>query len=186
MDNGASSYRRFLEGDDAGLVEIIRDYKDGLILYLNGYAGNIHMAEEMTEDVFVRLGVKRPKYDEKKAAFKTWLYTIGRNVAIDYLRRNRRRNEVSTEELQELISEESNLELSYIWEEQKIVLHKAIRKLKAEYQQVLWLSYFEGFSNKETALIMKKSVRSIENLLYRARLAVKSELEKEGFAYEEL
>ncbi|MBE5887588.1 MAG: RNA polymerase sigma factor [Lachnospiraceae bacterium] len=186
MDNGASSYRRFLEGDDAGLVEIIRDYKDGLILYLNGYASNIHVAEEMTEDVFVKLGIKRPKYDEKKASFKTWLYTIGRNVAIDYLRRNRRRHEVSTEELQDLASEENSLELSYIWEEQKIVLHKAIRKLKAEYQQVLWLSYFEEFSNKEIAAIMKKSVRGVESLLYRARLAVKSELEKEGFEYEEL
>ena len=32
MDNGASSYRRFLEGDDNGIVEIIRDYKDGLML----------------------------------------------------------------------------------------------------------------------------------------------------------
>ena len=33
MDNGASSYRRFLEGDDNGIVEIIRDYKDGLIFF---------------------------------------------------------------------------------------------------------------------------------------------------------
>ena len=37
MDNGASSYRRFLDGDDEGIVEIIRDYKDGLILYLNAF-----------------------------------------------------------------------------------------------------------------------------------------------------
>ena len=37
MDNGASSYRRFLNGDDEGIVEIVNDYKDGLILYLNGY-----------------------------------------------------------------------------------------------------------------------------------------------------
>ena len=36
MDNGASSYRRFrLEGDECGLAEIIRDYRDGLIFYLN-------------------------------------------------------------------------------------------------------------------------------------------------------
>lgn len=33
MDNGASSYRRFLDGDDKGLSEIVRDYRDGLILY---------------------------------------------------------------------------------------------------------------------------------------------------------
>lgn len=185
MDNGASSYRRFLEGDDTGLVEIIRDYKDGLILYLNGYAGNIHIAEEMTEDVFVKLGVKRPKYDERKATFKTWIYTIGRNVAIDYLRRNRKQMTVSMEELQEIANEEYALDVFYIWEEQKIALHRAIRKLKVEYQQVLWLSYFEEFSNKEIAQIMRKSVRGVESLVYRARLAVKSELEKEGFEYEE-
>ena len=34
MDNGASSYRRFLDGDDKGLAEIVRDYSDGLTLYL--------------------------------------------------------------------------------------------------------------------------------------------------------
>ena len=37
MDNGASSYRRFLDGDDSGMVELVRDYKDGLLLYLNSY-----------------------------------------------------------------------------------------------------------------------------------------------------
>lgn len=34
MDNGAGSYRRFLAGNDTGMVELIRDYKDGLLLYL--------------------------------------------------------------------------------------------------------------------------------------------------------
>ena len=41
MDNGASSYRRFLDGDDNGITEIVENYKDGLILYLNGYVKNI-------------------------------------------------------------------------------------------------------------------------------------------------
>ncbi len=53
MDNGASSYRRFLAGDDTGIVEIIRIYKDGLILYLNGYLNNIYEAEEVMEDIFL-------------------------------------------------------------------------------------------------------------------------------------
>ena len=50
MDNGASSYRRFLDGDDSGLAELVRDYKDGLILYLNGFVQNMHTAEELMED----------------------------------------------------------------------------------------------------------------------------------------
>ncbi len=41
MDNGASSYRRFLDGDDKGLTEIVKEYKDGLILYLNGFVSGI-------------------------------------------------------------------------------------------------------------------------------------------------
>ncbi len=62
MDNGAGSYRRFLDGDDEGIVEIVGDYKDGLILFLNGYVKNIFLAEELTEDTFFRLIVKKPRY----------------------------------------------------------------------------------------------------------------------------
>lgn len=59
MDNGASSYRRFRDnGDESGLVEIIRDYKDGLILYLTSIVGNIQTAEELAEDTFVPLSIK--------------------------------------------------------------------------------------------------------------------------------
>ena len=186
MDNGASSYRRFREdGDEGGLVEIIRDYKDGLILYLNSFVGNIHTAEDLAEDTFVLLGIKKPK-DKGKGSFKTWLYTIGRNVAIDYLRRNSKRGNISIEDCPEIFSDEQNLEKAYIKEERKITLHRALAKLKSEYRQVLWLVYFEDFSIKQVAAVMKKSVHSVETLVYRARKALKSQLELEGFVYEEL
>ena len=55
MDNGAISYHRFLNGDDKGITEIVGSYKDGLILYLNGYVNNIIIAEELTEDTFFGL-----------------------------------------------------------------------------------------------------------------------------------
>lgn len=78
MDNGAGSYRRFLDGDDAGIAEIVKDYKDGLILYLNGYVKNIYIAEELAEDTFFRLITKKPNFSGK-STFKSWLYSIGRN-----------------------------------------------------------------------------------------------------------
>ena len=86
MDNGASSYRRFLEGDNEGLAEIIREYSDGLIFYINSYVHNISLAEEIMEDVFVYIAVKRPKYMEK-SSFKTWLYAIARYTSIDCLKK---------------------------------------------------------------------------------------------------
>lgn len=182
MDNGESSYRRFLAGDDDGFVEIVRDYKDGLTFYLNGYVRDIHIAEELTEDTFFKLLVKKPRYTHK-CTFKTWLYTIGRNTALDYLRHNAKKCDI---DLDIILKDEENLEREYLKEERKITVHKALRKINPEYSRVLYLSYFEDFDNAETARIMKKSKRQVENLLYRAKQSLKAELNKEGFIYEEL
>ena len=184
MDNGASSYRRFLDGDDKGITEIVENYKDGLILYLNGYVNNIFIAEELTEDTFFRLVIKKPKYSGK-STFKSWLYAIGRNVAVDYIRHNSKILNVPIDDVENYLIEEQNLEQSYIKEENMLIVNKALNELIPEYRNVLWLTYFEEFSNKETAIILKKTERQIKNLLYRARKALKSKLEKEGFEYDE-
>ena len=184
MDNGASSYRRFLDGDDNGITEIVENYKDGLILYLNGYVNNIFVAEELTEDTFFRLIIKKPKYSGK-STFKSWLYAIGRNVAVDYIRHNSKILNVPIDDVENYLIEEQNLEQSYIKEENMLIVNKALNELIPEYRNVLWLTYFEEFSNKETAIILKKTERQIKNLLYRARKALKSKLEKEGFEYAE-
>ena len=185
MDNGASSYRRFLDGDDKGLAEIVRDYKDGLILYLNGIVSNISVAEELMEETFFKLITKKPRFSAKHS-FKTWLYTIGRNVAIDYIRHNSKRSDVSMDDVENYFRDEYDLERMYIVEERKIAVHRALKKLRPEYRQVIWLIYFEGFSNADAAAVMKKSARQMKNLVYRAKSALKSELDKEGFVYEEL
>ena len=184
MDNGASSYRRFLDGDDNGITEIVEIYKDGLILYLNGYVNNIFVAEELTEDTFFRLVIKKPKYSGK-STFKSWLYAIGRNVAVDYIRHNSKMLSFPIDDVVNYPTEEQSLEQSYIKEENMLIVSKALNELIPEYRNVLWLTYFEEFSNKETAIIFKKTERQIKNLLYRARKALKSKLEKEGFEYDE-
>ena len=184
MDNGASSYRRFREeGDASGLAEIIRDYKDGLILYLSSLVGDVRTAEELAEDTFVLLGTKKPR-DKGKSSFRTWLYRIGHNVAVDYLRRTRK-GDVPLDECAELTDEERDLEASYLRDERKQAVHHALRQLKPEYRQALWLIYFEGFSCQEAATVLKKSVHSVETLLYRARNALRLQLQSEGFEYED-
>lgn len=185
MDIGASSYRRYLDGDDTGLTEIIKEYKDGLTLYINGYVKNIFIAEDLMEETFFKLATKRPGF-LGKSSFKTWLFAIARNVAADYLRKNSGVSAVSIEDYENKAAEETNVEKEYLIKEQKIALHRAMKQLKAEYYQVLYLCYFEDFSNAQAAKIMTKSKRQIENLVYRAKNTLKSELEKEGFEYENL
>lgn len=183
MSSGESNYSRYLSGDDGGLVEIIREYKDGLIFFLNGFTRDINTAEELCEDVFVKLAVKKPRFDGR-SSFKTFLYAIARNTALDHLKT--RKPHISLDDVAELTSDEQSLEAVYLREERKIAVHRALDKLKPDYRQVLWLTYFEELSNKETAAVMKKSVHGIETLVYRARNALKKQLEREGFVYENI
>ena len=185
MDNGESSYRRFLSGDDEGLTLIIKEYKDGLILYINSYVANIYVAEDLMQDTFFKIAVKKPKFKEE-SSFKTWLYAIGRNIALDYLRKRSKDSFLSIDDMENCVRDEVDLENLYIKNEHKKLLHKALSTLKAEYRQVLWLVYFEGFSNDQAAQVMGKSKRQIENLIYRAKQSLESALGKEGLEYEEL
>lgn len=185
MDDAIDSYRRFLSGDNSGLEEIIGVYRDGLMIYLNGFVGDICIAEELTEETFVKLVLKRPRFLQR-SAFKTWLYAIARNLAFDHLRRHSGKSNISLDNCPELTADEEALERSYIRQEDKILLHRAMRKLKREYRQILWLIYFEGFTHKEAARIMRRSTHSAETLSYRARQALKRNLLEEGYVYEDL
>lgn len=185
MDNGARSYRRFLEGDDDGVVEIVRDYKDGLILFLNRYVHNVHIAEELAEETFFRIIVKKPHF-VRKGAFKTWLYTIGRNTANNYLKHAGKTLHADLENLVHLSGEIESLERAYIREEEKIVIHRALANINPDYGKVLYLKFFENMSNDEIAAVMKKNKRQVENLIYQSKRALKSELDREGFHYEGL
>ena len=184
MDNGASSYRRFLSGDKAALVDIISEYREGLVLYINSLLNDFCTAEEIAEEVFIKLYVGKPKFSEK-CTFRTWLYTIGRNTAIDHIRKSSKVKEKSIDDFYDL-ADKDNIETSYIKDEDKKVLYKALEQLSDEYRQVLHLVYFEGFTNTETAIIMRKSERQIRNLLYRSKGALKKILGKEGVSYEQL
>lgn len=184
MNNGNENYRHFLDGDDAAFAQIVKDYKDCLTLYLNGYVGNIYIAEELMEETFFKLITRRPKFNEK-SSFKTWLYAIARNIAIDYLRRHKNAP-VSIDDYDNLLIEELTVEQEYLKKEQKIELYNAMKNLSYEYRQVLFLIYFEDFTNTQAASVMKKNKRQIENLIYRAKQSLKKWLEKEGFVYEEL
>lgn len=185
MDSGADSYRRFLEGEDGQIETLLMEYKDGLMLYLNGYVHNILVAEELMEDTFFKLIVRKPVFFERYS-FKTWLYTIGRNLAIDYLRKSARQADEPVETYAAMLAEEEALEKSVLREERRLLVHRALEKLKAEYREVLYLTYFEGMSNAQTGRIMKKSKSQIEMLVYRAKKSLKAQLEKKGFIYEEL
>ena len=179
MDHGAESYRRFLAGDEAGLVEIVRMYADGLVFFVLPILGGAAAAEDIAEETFARLCLKKPAYQDT-ASFKTWLYTVARNLALDE-RRKRARTPVSLEDAAMALPDPADTpEEVCIRAEQRRAVQRALNTLKPEYAQVLTLTYVEGLSNRQTAKIMRKSVHAVEILNSRARRALREALEQEG------
>ncbi len=182
MDDGASSYTRFLNGDEKAFAEILDLYADNLIFFLNRYVRNTAVAQELSEDVFVELLIHKHRYNYK-TSFKTYLFTIARNKAIDYLRKCARRPESAYECIEDE-ADTASLEDEFIKQEQLRALHSAMENLPENYRTVLHLIYFENMSYDEAGRVMRKSRKQIENLAYRARGSLRGILEKEDFLYE--
>ena len=184
MNNDACSYRRYQNGDDSAFALLVEEHYDALVLFLNTFTHSLNAAEELAEDTFVRIAIKKPKFREQ-CSFRTWLFVIGRNAAKDYLRKEAGKRETTAENIPEWTADDAEIERDYILEEQKKHLHRAMCTLKPEYRQVLWLVFFEEMTVGQASLVMGKSGSSVEHLLRRAKQALKDELLKEGFVYEE-
>ncbi|MBQ3518664.1 MAG: RNA polymerase sigma factor [Clostridia bacterium] len=183
MSHGADGYRRYLAGDDKAVAEIIEAYRAGLELFLQQMTGDENTAEELTQETFVFLFTRKPHY-KPTATFKTWLYTIAKNRALRYLKKQKRTVALSFEDALLIPDIGPTVEERYFATETAHHVHTVMGKLKPEYREILWLTYFEGLSNKESAAVMGKSVHGIEVLVSRARQALKNQLVKDGFADE--
>lgn len=182
MDGGTDAYKRFLSGDDYGLEQIIGLYKDSLIFFIMQYVKRVDIAEELTEDTFVTLAVKRPKFTEN-ARFRTWLYTIARNKTLNYLRSAAFRKCVPLEQaepVQVLDCPEQRL----LTQERYRVLYSAIEKLPDNQREMIYLVYFENMNIAQAAGVIRKTQRQGNNILFRARQKLRSLLQEEGFEYE--
>ena len=177
MDNGESSYRRFLDGDENAFGEIVTVYKDNLIFFINRYVNNLAVAEELAQDVFVELLVHKRRYNFK-SSLKTYIFTIGRNLAVSYIRKRVSRPEITCDFV-ENERDVAVLEDEFIKKEQARELHKALDTIAEDYSTALHLIYFEGMSYEQVGKVMKKNKKQVENIVYRAKKALRKELEKE-------
>ncbi len=185
MASGEQGYTRYLNGDKSGIDDIVREYNDSLIFFINGYVNDLMTAEDLAADTIVKLLVKRKKFkNDMGAGFKTWLFTVARNTALDWLRKTARHphTPISDSEQYDLPSFEDKM----LKTEQAKQLHSAMDKLCNDYREVLHLLYFEELSYADAAYVMHKNEKQIKNLAYRAKQSLKTVLEKEDFIYENL
>ncbi len=181
MDKGYESYRKFLAGDKRGLVEIMELYSDSLVSFINGFVHNESTAEDLMQDTYLELIIKKSSF-MGESQFKTWLFKIARNKAIDYIRKHKRI--IPVDDSFVFLPDCDSVEKYADDSEKRKAIFSAMSSIKPIYAQVLYLSFFEDMSNEEIASVIGKSKRQVEMLIYRAKDSLKKALEKEGFDYE--
>ena len=179
MDNGASSYRRYLNGDEEAFREIVKEYFDSLIFFIDRYVNDYATAEDIALDVFTQLVVNRHRYNFS-VSLKTYLFMIGRSRALDYIKRRNKRPMVALTEISEAASNEPSLEEMFLADQRKQAVSKALAQLNEEMRMVIHLVYFSQLTPDEAAKVLKKSRKQVYNLLYRGKNALRAILGEEG------
>lgn len=178
MDNGAASYRRFIDGDQEAFGEIVDLYRKSLIFFIHRYVNDLDTAEDLAEDAFVEL-IVHPERFRGQSSLKTFLFAIARNKAVDWLRKHKRMTLVPMDEARE-IADLRTLEETVVGNQRKFRLSEALAQVKEEYRIAVHLVYLEDLSYDEAGKIMGKSRKQIENLVYRGKKALRDILgEKE-------
>ena len=172
-------YLRYVANDDENDLEaLLIRHREGLLLFLLGFVYSIEDAEDLLMDTFARLAVDKPYFEPRyPGSFKSWLYAIGRNNALMYIRKRK----MAPVSLDDSIPSDAGLpEVSLLREERNRQLYQVMAVLKPEYRRALTLLYMEGFSHEEIADALGMNIRQVYHLVERGRRSIRKALEGMG------
>lgn len=181
MENGDCSYRRFLDGDRSAFDEIMREHFDHVVLFIDRILHDTQLAEDTAIDVFAYLAFKKG-YDGR-SSMRTYLLTVARSRALNAIKKRNAHPTASYEDLSEDESDREEMTERLFADERRKIVGSAMAKLPEEMRTVLHLVYFEELSYAEAAKVMRKNAKQIDNLLCRAKNALRKELGEEGRTY---
>lgn len=163
-------------GDDDAFARIVEAFATRLQGLLYRILLDWEEAQDAAQETFVRAHRALSRY-RPEAKFHSWLFQIGARVALDALRRRKRRPEPPQPDdapSRELGSEDRAVTQHEI----ATAIESAVASLPAEQRTAFILSEYEGASNAGIAEAMEVSVKSVEMHLYRARQALKENLKR--------
>jgi RNA polymerase sigma-70 factor (ECF subfamily) len=171
--------RSSIEGDSDAFESLYLHYMERIYRYIFFRVGDEAQAEDMTEEVFVRVWEALPKYKLGESRFTSWLYTIAHNLVVDHYRR-RNPTSISMDEVTRY-PDRRNLPERIIGRKQEFeILAHSIMQLEDLEQQVLLLRFVEELSHREIAKIIGKSQTASRVIQHRALKALRILMARRG------
>ncbi|WP_156291613.1 RNA polymerase sigma factor SigW [Oceanobacillus salinisoli] len=171
------------KGDQAAYSEIVDFYQHRIFQHCYRMLGNIHEAEDIAQEAFIRAYVNMDSFDESKK-FSTWLYRIATNLTIDRIRKRKPDYfldaEIKGSEGLNMYSQLSSSEPLPSEEVESIELqryiHKEISELPPKYRSIMILRYLEEFSLQEISGILDIPLGTVKTRIHRGREALRKRL----------
>ncbi|MDG1001115.1 MAG: sigma-70 family RNA polymerase sigma factor [Pseudomonadales bacterium] len=182
--------------NQAAFKKLLNMHLSGINRYTVRMIGNAANAEDITQEVFLRLWTRADSYKPEASKLSTWLHNIAHNLCIDYFRKNNRFIQDSSE----IYETEENLHLASVSDrphgiatsasdepEHELAkktrdhdVKKALMTLPERQRSAIIMCHYQGVSNKDAAHIMEVSVDALESLLSRGRLKLRKLLTEDG------
>jgi len=174
----------FQNGSRSAFETLMQKYYSRILNFIYRFVGNRQIAEDLTQEVFLRVFKYGPRY-KPKSKFQTWLYTIAKNICLNELRKNKDflaslDEPVTTgnEDLQIQIDDPKNcgVDEELIRREKAMIIRQAINNLPENQRMAVILRRYDNFSYAEIAETLGVSDKAVKSLLNRAKVNLKCRL----------
>lgn len=155
--------------DQHALIEIYRRYGRRVYPLIRRIVQNPALAEEVVQDLFMRLWERPEAYSPQAGQLISWLLTVGRNLALDARRRESRRADLFVSQSEETERNQRAVALPPFDGALSFAIRQAIENLPCDQRQALELAYFEGLTHGELASRLGEPLGTVKS---RLRLAV--------------
>jgi RNA polymerase sigma-70 factor (ECF subfamily) len=177
----ASLVRRCISGDAIAWEEIVQRYNRRIYNICYRFVGSADDAQDLTQEVFIKVYRTLSSYDSDKAAFMTWVTTVTRNLLVDHFRKTKQDrltdsldNAPSEHEDAQPLSEQiqdqaAPPDATVQTRETRETVHRALQKLSPELREAVILRDLQDMDYREIALALKVPEGTVKSRINRGR-----------------
>jgi RNA polymerase sigma-70 factor, ECF subfamily len=149
---------------------VVAQYQRDIVNFQYRLVGNRFEAEDLAQETFIKAYKKLHTLKDQEK-IKSWLFSIARNVSVDFFRRNAERaiplDSIILENYARATAIDQREQVEY--NDMASELKGYIEKLNVEDRLIIKLLYYEGFSYKEIGTLLKMNENTLKSRLHRAR-----------------
>jgi RNA polymerase sigma-70 factor (ECF subfamily) len=170
---------RVRDDDPVAFEELVELYQQRLVTIMHHLVGNKEEAEDLAQEVFLRVYRTRKKY-RPRAKFSTWLFTIANNLALNALRSRQRKPVIPLEArdsgplgprpAEQLVRDREHQPSEHMQQQElAAIVQQALGELNERQRAAVVLNKFEDMNYAEIAEVMNLTTKAVKSLLSRAR-----------------